>query len=174
MGLLLKQVFGLVKLLNSETGHNQIAAGVAAGFVLGMSPAVSLQSLLIFVCLFFFRIQIGAAFLSAFFFAFVAYLFDPIFDAIGRGILEMPALQPLFTTLYNMPLVPWTRFNNSVVIGAGVVALAFSPAIFFLTRALVLKYRETVVARFQETKFWKAIKATSIYNWYYSYDRLFG
>src|SRR5688500_8333794 len=107
MTLLLKQLFGLFKLLNSDTGSNQIAAGVAAGFVLGMTPALSLQSLLIFICMFIFRIQIGAAFLSAFFFAFVAFLLDPIFHGVGMWILNVPALQGLFTTLYNMPIIPF-------------------------------------------------------------------
>ncbi len=143
MGLLLRPLFGLIKLLNSETGRNQIAAGVAVGFILGMSPMLSLQSLLILVCLVLFRIQIGAALLAAFFFSFVAYLLDPIFDRLGGAILEMSSLKPLFTTLYNMPVVPWTRFNNSIVIGAGVTALVLCPAIFFVTRTVVSKYRSS-------------------------------
>ena len=32
----------------------------------------------------------------------------------------------------------------------------------------------TVVARFKQTKFWKAIQATSFYKWYYTYDNLYG
>ena len=56
MGLLLNLLFALVKLLNSETGETQIAAGVAAGFILGMTPAFSLQTLLVFLCLFLFVI----------------------------------------------------------------------------------------------------------------------
>lgn len=174
MGLLLKQVFAFLKLLNSETGNNQIAAGIAAGFILGMTPALSLQSLAVFILLFFFRIQIGAAFLSAFFFAFIAYLLDPIFDSVGSTILEMPSLQGLFTTLYNMPIVPFTRFNNSVVMGSGVVAFALSPLIFILSNILIHKYRVTVVARIKNTKIWKALQATSLYKWYYKYDQLYG
>ena len=41
MTLILKQMFSLLKLLNSETGTNQIAAGVALGFIMGMAPAFS-------------------------------------------------------------------------------------------------------------------------------------
>lgn len=174
MGLLLKQLFGLFKLLNSETGQNQIAAGVAAGFILGMTPAFSLQSALVFLCLFFFRIQIGMAFLSAFFFAFIAWLLDPVFHAVGSAVLQAPALQGLFTTLYNMPIVPFTRFNNTVVMGSGVVAVLLSPAVFFVSRTLVVKYRVAVVERFKQTKLWKAVKATSLYNWYFTYDKLYG
>lgn len=173
MSLILKQLFALVKLLNSETGQNQIAAGVAAGFILGMTPALSLQSILVFLCLFFFRIQIGMAFLSAFFFAFIAWLLDPVFHQVGTAVLSMGALEGVFTTLYNMPIIPFTRFNNSVVMGSGVIALLLSPLIFFLSRSLVVKYRATVVAKLKQTKLWKAVQATSFYKWYYSYDNLY-
>lgn len=173
MGLLLKQLFGLLKLLNSETGQNQIAAGVAAGFILGMTPSLSLQSILVFLCLFLFRIQIGMAFLAAFFFAFIAWILDPVFHTVGAAILGAPALQGLFTTLYNMPIVPFTRFNNTIVMGSGVIALALSPLVYFLSRTIVSKYRATIMANLQQTKFWKAIQATSFYKWYYTYDNLY-
>ncbi len=174
MSLILKQLFALIKMLNSETGENQIATGVAAGFILGMTPAFSLQSVLVFLCLFFFRIQIGMAFLSAFFFAFVAWILDPLFHAIGWQILHLEALQGVFTRLYNMPILPFTRFNNTVVMGSGVLAIALSPVIFVVSKSLVKRYRETVLQRIQQTKLWKVVKATSLYKWYYTYDNLYG
>lgn len=174
MTFLLKQIFAFLKMLNSETGHNQIAAGIAAGFILGMTPALSLQSFLVFVIIFFFRVQAGAAFLSAFFFAFAAYLLDRVFHAVGTSVLSAPSLQPLFTTMYNVPLLPLTRFNNTLVMGSGVVTLIAFPFVFFISRMLILKYRQTVVAQFKQTKFWKAVQATSLYKWYYTYDNLYG
>lgn len=173
MALILKQIFQLIKLLNSETGTNQIAAGIAAGFILGMSPALSLQSLVLFLLIIVFRIQFGACLLSAFFFKFVAYLLDPAFHAVGANILEMGGLRDLFITLYNMPLVPLTRFNNSVVMGSGVVGFLLSPVVFFVSKLMIQKYREKILAKFQETKLWKAVKATSLYKWYYKYDNLY-
>lgn len=174
MGLLLKQLFGLIKLLNSETGTNQIATGVAAGFILGMTPALSLQSLLVFICIFLFRIQIGAAFIAAFFFAFVAFLLDPVFHFVGTFILQLSLFEPLFTKLYNMPILPYTRFNNTIVMGSGVVAIALSPVVFVLTKVLVKKYRVAVVARIKNTRAWKALQSTSLYQWYYQYNRFYG
>jgi uncharacterized protein (TIGR03546 family) len=174
MTLLLRQFFSFLKMLNSETGHNQIAAGIACGFILGMTPALSLQTLLVFLIVFFFRVQFGAAALAAFFFKFVAYLLDPAFHAVGSSVLEMPALQGLFTSLYNMPIVPLTRFNNTIVMGSGVVTILAFPFVFLLSRAMILKYRVTILARIQQTKFWKAVKATSLYEWYYKYDKLYG
>ena len=174
MGLILKQIFAFIKMLNSETGQNSLAAGIAAGFILGMSPMLSLQGILVLLCIFFFRIQMGAAFLAAFFFAFIGWILDPVFHSFGSAILETESLQGLFTAMYNMPLVPLTRFNNSIVMGAGVVAILLSPVIYFLSLFMIVKYRTTVLAWIKETKLWKAIKATSLYNWYYSYDKLYG
>lgn len=173
MTLILKQIFAFLKMLNSETGHNSLAAGVAAGFILGFSPMLSLQSILVLLCIFIFRIQMGAAFLAAFFFAFIGWLLDPAFHALGTAILENQALEPLFTKMYNMPLVPLTRFNNSIVMGAGVLTIIFSPVIYFVSLFLIMKYRVAVLARFKATKFWKAVQATSFYKWYYTYDKLY-
>jgi uncharacterized protein (TIGR03546 family) len=171
MGLILKQIFAFIKLLNSETGNVSIAAGLTCGFILGMTPVLSLQSLIIFLILFFFRIQIGAAFLAAFFFKFAAYLIDPLFDVVGGKVLEMESLQGFFTTLYNMPLIPYTRFNNSIVMGSAVITFALSPFVFIASQYFVVKYRVHVLARFKTTKVWKAIEATKFYQWYYKYNQ---
>lgn len=174
MTLILKQIFSLLKVLNSDTGENQIAAGLACGLILGFAPAFSLQTVIVIIMLFFFRIQVAAAFASAFFFAFIGFLLDPVFDSIGKSVLEMQGLKELFTAMYNMPIIPFTKFYNSIVMGAMVVSFALFPFMFFLTKKLVIKYRLTVVAKLEKTKFWKAVKATSFYKWYAKYDQLYG
>ena len=171
MGLLLKQIFSFLKLLNSETGTNQIATGVAVGFILGMTPVFSLQTLVAFALLFLFRIQIGAAFLTAFFFKFVAYLLDPVFHQVGSMMLEIPSLRPLFTTLYNMPIIPFTRFNNSIVMGSFVAGLILALPVYILSNVLIKKYRTTVVARFKGTKVFRAWKTSKLYNLYDKYQQ---
>lgn len=174
MTLLLKQIFAFFRLLNSETGTNQLASGLAVGLILGFSPFLSIQTLVILFLLFFFRIQMGAAFLSAFFFKFVAFLIDPVADKLGRSVLENESLKPLFTEMYNMPLVPMTRFNNSIVMGSAILGLILVIPMFFVFRSLVVKYRATVVARFKHTKLWKTFAATKFYNWYTKYTELYG
>jgi uncharacterized protein (TIGR03546 family) len=83
----------------------------------------------------------------------------------------MHALEGLFTTLYNMPVVPFTRFNNSIVMGSGVITILLSPIVFIISKRLILQYREKVVARFKDTKVWKAVQATKFYQWYYKYEQ---
>ncbi|MCR9204128.1 MAG: TIGR03546 family protein [Halobacteriovoraceae bacterium] len=174
MTLLLKQVFNLLKLLNSDTGTISISSGIALGFVLGMSPFLSLQGLLILMICLFFRVQLGAVFVSAFFFSFIAYLLDPMFHSMGENLLTSPGLVGLWTTLFNMPLIPLTRFNNSIVMGAGALGFALTPIVFLLSNFLIKKYRTLVVEKIKDTKLWKAIKATSLFKWYHKYDSLYG
>lgn len=174
MTLLLKQIFSFFRLLNSETGTNQLAAGLACGLLLGFAPFLSLQTLLVLFLIFFFRIQMGAAFLAAFFFKFIAYLIDPAADHLGRAVLEAPSLRPLFTEMYNMPLVPLTRFNDSIVMGSMVMSLLLLIPAFFFFKFIIHKYRMTVVARFKQSKIWKAIAATKFYGWYTKYHELYG
>ena len=174
MSLLLKQLFNFFKLLNSDTGTNQLAWGLALGLIMGFAPFLSIQTFAVLFVIFFFRVQIGAAFISAFFFKFIAFLFDQPAHHFGKMILESDSLKPLFVSMYNMPLVPMTRFNNSIVMGSMIVSLVLLPFVFFGFRMGIIKYRATVVARFKNTKIWKGFVATRFYNWYCKYDELYG
>lgn len=173
MTLILKQIFAFLRILNSDTGHNQLAAGLALGVFLGFAPFFSLQTLLVFVCVFFFRVQLGAAFLSAFFFKFIAYILDPVADPIGRWALEVEFLRPFYVHIYNMPIIPFTQFNNSIVMGSLIISILLTPPLFFIFRSLIVKYRVLVVAQFKSTKVWKAFTATKFYNWYCTYAKLY-
>lgn len=174
MTLLLKQILNLIKLLHSDTGQNQIAAGLAFGVFLGFAPMISLQTVLVLLIVFIFRIQLGAAFLSAFFFKLVAFLLDPVADPIGRSLLENASLRPTWTYMYNVPLLPMTRFNNSIILGSFAISIVLCPILFFVFKKLILKYRSTIAQRLETTKLWKAIKATKFYDWYGKYRDLYG
>jgi uncharacterized protein (TIGR03546 family) len=174
MAFLLKQIFSFFQLLNSETGHNQIASGICVGLILGFSPVISLQTILAILLLLIFRIQIGAATLSAFFFKFIAFLFDPLSDHVGRAVLESDGLKSTFIQLYNMPVIPFTRFYNSITMGSAVISICLSPFVFFISRALILKYRLKVVSKFRSTRIWKLWTGTKFYQWYSSYKEMVG
>lgn len=173
MTFLVKQVLSLFKLLNSDTGTNQIASGIACGLILGFAPFFSLQTALVILLLLFFRIQIGAAFIAAFFFSLIAWALDPIANLLGIFVLELPSLKTLFTSLYNMPIVPLTRFNNSIVMGSGILTVLLFPIIFFVSRILIAQYRETIVTRYKQTRFFKLIQASTLYKLYAKYDELY-
>jgi uncharacterized protein (TIGR03546 family) len=174
MTLIIKQILNLIRLLHSENGPNQIALGLTLGVFLGFSPFLSLQTFLILFILLIFRVQFGIAMLSAFFFKFLAYLIDPVANSLGKWVLELPSLRPIWTELYNMPLVPFTRFNNSIVMGSFVFALIIAPVLFLIFKFVVVKYRVHIGAALENTKAWKAFKATKIYDYYLKYNDLYG
>ncbi|HPI40526.1 MAG TPA: TIGR03546 family protein [Pseudobdellovibrionaceae bacterium] len=172
MTLILKQFINFIKLLNSETGTYQIASGLSLGMMIGFAPFFSIQTLLFFFLVFIFRIQVGAAFFSAFFFKIFAYILDPLFNQMGQKTLELEILKPLFTTLANLPLIPFTRFNNSIVMGSMMTSLVLFIPSFFIFKFLILKYRVLVFERFQNSKFWKVLTASKVYFLYQKYSNL--
>jgi len=174
MILLFKQLFGLLKILNSETGETQIAAGMSLGLILGFSPFFSLQTPLVFLIILIFRVQASAAFLAGFFFAFIAWMTDPIADVLGRHILESTSLRPLFGILYNMPIIPLTRFNDSVVMGSFAIAIILTVPCFYFFRWAIRRYRILVVSKLKSTRWWKVMKSTTLYKWYAKYEALYG
>jgi uncharacterized protein (TIGR03546 family) len=174
MTIILREIFKLLKILNSETGTQQIAIAMSLGFILGFSPFISLQGIFIILLIVFLRVQAAAAFVTAFFFSLIAYILDPVFHQLGSFILELKDLQGFWTYLYNLPLVPYTKFYNSVVMGAGAFGIIFAPIFYFISLVLIKNYRLTVVERFQKTKFWKGLQATQAYKWYIKYEEYFG
>ena len=172
MTLIIKQIISLIRLLHSENGTHQIVWGITLGCFLGFAPLISIQALFVLLILLVFNIQFGAAFISAFAFKFIAYLFDPVADQFGQFLLEHPDLKNIWTTLYNTPLVPFTRFNNSIVMGSLIVSLILSPIIYILSFYLIKKYREVIVKKVSESKTWKAFMASKIYFWYKKYEEL--
>ncbi len=171
MTFLLKELFSLIRILNSETGAKQIALGFTLGFILGLSPWLSIQGLAIILIILIFRVQAAAAFVAATIFSFVAYIFDPFIHSIGKYVLKHDTLEGLWTYLYNAPLVPYTEFNNSIVMGGAVLGILLAPFLYFIFYKLVSKYQSTIVSKFKDTKFWKAFKGSVIYNWYITYEK---
>jgi uncharacterized protein (TIGR03546 family) len=96
----------------------------------------------------------------------LGFLFDPLFHAIGLSLLRSQSLRPLWTDVFNTPLVPYTNFNNTVVLGSVVGWLVLAVPIFFAARYGVARYRATIGERVRQSKFYKAITASQVYNWY--------
>jgi uncharacterized protein (TIGR03546 family) len=94
------------------------------------------------------------------------FVLDPVFDWIGAGLLQAPSLRPLWTSWYNTPLVPYTNFNNTVVLGSVAGWLVLAVPIFFAARWAVARYRATVGERVRQSKFYKAVTASQAYNVY--------
>ena len=100
MLLLLKLLQQLVKTLNSDGTPGQIAAGMALGAVLGLTPLINLHNLAILGAIMVLNVSFPGAMLGWALAVPVGFVLDPVFDVIGRRLLlETPALTPLWTVM---------------------------------------------------------------------------
>jgi uncharacterized protein (TIGR03546 family) len=163
---LLKFIQSLIKTLHSEGTPGQVAAGMALGAALGLTPLVNVHNLVVFSLIVLLNVSFGGGMLGWMLFVPLGFLLDPLFHAIGLQLLEAPSLRPLWTSWYNTPLVPYTNFNNTVVLGSVIGWLVLAVPIFFAARWAVARYRATIGARVQQSRFYKAITASKVYNIY--------
>jgi uncharacterized protein (TIGR03546 family) len=164
---LVKLVQSLVKALHSEGTPGQVAAGIALGSILGLTPLVSLHNAVVFGLIVLLNVSFPAAMLGWVLFVPIGFLLDPVFDHIGHVLLlHTPALTSFWTTLYNTPVVPLSNFNNTVTLGSLVFSLVFFLPLFFAARWGIARYRATIGERVKQSKWYRAVTASKVYNLY--------
>jgi uncharacterized protein (TIGR03546 family) len=156
-----------VKALNSEGTPGQVAAGMAVGACLGLTPLISLHNLLIVGAILFFRVSVPGATLGWLIFTPVGFALDPLFDALGAALLaDTSALRGLWVFLYNAPVLALGNPTNTIVVGSLVGWVVSVLPIYFAMRWLVAKYRATIYERYKDAKVFRAMRASKAYNLY--------
>ncbi len=162
----LNMLKSLLSVLQSEVSPSQIAWGAALGAVVGFAPFSCLHKYIFTVIILLVNVDLGAAALATTVFGLVGLTTDPIADWIGYYLLTgIPLLQPLWVKLFNMPIVPFTRFYNTVVLGNFIISLLLFVPVIMFTRWFVRYYRTHLsdkVAR------WKIMQLFNITNTAYS------
>lgn len=166
MLVLIKLIQSLIKTLHSAGTPGQVAAGMALGSALGLTPLMNLHNLLIFSLLVLLNVSFGGGMLGWMLFVPVGFLLDPLFDKIGLSLLTAPGLRDFWTDWTNTPILPFTNFNNTIVLGSFVFWVVMAVPIFFAARYGVARYRATVGERVRQSRFYKAVTASQAYNVY--------
>ncbi|NUO63065.1 MAG: TIGR03546 family protein [Gemmatimonadaceae bacterium] len=162
----LKLLQSLVKELHSDGTPAQVAFGAALGAALGLTPIANVHNVVIFALLLLLNVSFGAGMLAWAVFVPLGFALDPLFHQIGRALLTSRALAPMWTSWFNAPLVPYTNFNNTVVLGSVVGWLVLFAPIFFLAKWLIVRYRATYGERVRQSKLYRAVTASQAYNVY--------
>ena len=164
---LLKLLRSLIKTLHSDGSPGQIAAGVALGAALGLTPIANAHNALVLLLLAVLNVSFAAGMLAWGLFVPIGFLFDPLFDRLGHWLLvDARSLRGLWTAWDNIPGLALTNFNNTVVLGSVVAWLALFVPIYFLARYGVVRYRATLGERVKRSRFYKALHASQLYNVY--------
>lgn len=165
----MKILVSFFRALNEKASPRALAGGFALGAIIGLTPKGSLHNAVILVLIFLLPVNKSASLVSLALFSMVAYLLDPMFNRVGESLLTSSPLQGVWTALYNAPVVPWTSFNNTLVLGSLAVALILFVPIFSVTSQVVTKYRERVVAVASK---WKIIHLIKVSKFYMLYEKL--
>ncbi|GHV95047.1 hypothetical protein AGMMS50293_13670 [Spirochaetia bacterium] len=147
----------LILALNGNVKKSQLAAGFAWGLLLGLVPAGNFFWIVLFLVSFFFTHNHGSKLFSMAVLKLLSPVIAPLVDVLGWELLHIEALQPFFTTLYNMPFVPFTKFNNTLVAGGLAGGIVLWLPVFLLFMALIPLYRNTVAPKIRNLKLIKAV-----------------
>ncbi len=158
----------LIKIIRSAASPSQIAGGFILGMMIGLSPSlVNLTNLILILLLIILNVNLATALFSFAIFSGIAYLIDPLSHSLGYFLLvDMQSLRGLWVSFYNAPILPYTFFYNTVVLGSFLIALILLLPSYFLVKQGVIKYREKYEPRVQNWKWMKLLKSSQIYRWY--------
>ena len=147
----------LFKAFNSSQTPWQMSLAISLGMVMGLTPLIGWQSIIIVLFVLIINVHIGLFIVSSGFFAGLAYLLDPSFESLGYSILTNPNLQDYFTTAYNSSIMRMTYFNNTLVIGSSIVAFALLAPMYFILDAVVYIYRLKIASVLQKYTIFKTL-----------------
>ena len=116
-----------------DTPH-QLGLGMALGVAVGLIPKDSLIPYVIGVV----AILSTANLLCFGIGVVMAHVVSPALDhlthLIGSWFLTFSPLEPVWATLTELPLMPWTRFNNTVVMGTLIFGILLAVPVYTMTR----------------------------------------
>lgn len=130
----------------NEAPVEQISLGVILGMFVGLLP-VSINSVIIGFFLMALKTDKTSGILTVLIFGLFGGLIDPLAHLCGYFVLvQVSFLQPIWTALYNMPLLAFSGFNNTVVMGNTLLGLLLIVPLHLGVKHGLAKYRATTFA----------------------------
>ncbi len=96
----------------------------------------------------------------------VGYI-DPIANKIGEIVLvDITWLTGLWTWLYNLPIIPFSNFNNTVMMGSLTLAFILAFPIYLLSEFLIDQYQKKYREKVMQLHVLKVLKASKIVDFF--------
>jgi uncharacterized protein (TIGR03546 family) len=163
----LQIIKSFIQILRSGQTPRQIAGGFALGAIVGLMPFFTLQGLFLWLVIFVLDVNLSATLLAVTLFALVAYIIDPLLHSLGYFLLvDSSSLHAFWISLYNAPIAPLTRFNNTVVLGSFVAGFLLFAPVYFGMHRFVLAYRARLHTRVEQLKIYQIISKSGLVKWY--------
>ncbi len=127
-----------------------IAFGCAVGMIIGLMPKGNLTAAAISMFVLATQANLAAAAVSGTLFSWAGVWTDPLAHRLGSAILTQPAWQKSFARLYELPLMPWTALNNTVVVGSLALSLALFYPVYRLTWLMFSRHQARIAEKLRE------------------------
>ncbi|MCW7753558.1 TIGR03546 family protein [Desulfobotulus sp. H1] len=163
---MIQPIASFLKILNSEASPAQISLALCFAMVAGFIPFFNPFTLCVLFVVLVLRVNLSAFLLGWGFCTVLAFVMDPLFHSLGLVLLSFTGLEALWTSLYNIPLIRLTHFNNTVMMGSLVVSFLLFIPLFFMLQFLIGKYRGHFMGWIQKTRMAQIIKGTKVFMAY--------
>lgn len=164
---ILRPIFILFDLIRLESSPLQVSLAILLGAFFAVTPMLTPQFALAFLVLCVVRLNLLAVLLSYIFFFLLTLPLQNFFSDIGRHLLVLtPTLRRLWAGLYHWPIFPFTEFNNTLVLGSGVVFALISIPLFVTSYFLYRIYAPGIFLRFQQSRAGLSIRASLFFRRY--------
>jgi uncharacterized protein (TIGR03546 family) len=163
--IITRVIFRVIGWFEKYSSHQELSLGICLGMLLGLSSINSLQFWLGLALFFVIRANLTSLILSQFLFALVGYLGSPLFNYLGDYFLTRRALFSFWARLYESPIIPFTNFYNSYVLGRLMISVFLFVPLYAISK-LLINLLEPVVYHW-----WRTTKLYILYRTYKPYAR---
>ena len=162
----LRSVFKLFKVMNSETAAESLAAALALGTFLGFVPLFSLQGVVVVLAVLFLRVNVTLALATMLATTLLAGVLEPTLHGIGIALLEREGWIGLWTAVDGSAVLSAMRLTNSVTLGGTLVGAAALVPVGLAGLAFVRFYRDRVEGWILRSRLFTFLKSLRIYSLY--------
>ncbi|MFN7738292.1 MAG: TIGR03546 family protein [Pirellula sp.] len=135
------------RLLTEISQHRtpeQIAWGLAIGVSFGLVPMDSIISVMLLIAILILPVNHLCAAVAFVSMALVSRFVAPIPNALGLWILSHQWVVSALSVIYSLPLVPWLRLNNTMVVGGLFLGILSVAPNYITLRWLVRRTHSTI------------------------------
>lgn len=130
---MMKLLSSVRKAVAGRKHPHQLAWAVAFGLLLGIVPHGNLLAVALVIFVLTLKLNHAMAGLTAIGISFAATRLDPYSHQVGDFVLSHPEMHRFAASAWQLPLMPWTDLNNSVVMGSLLIGLVSLLPCFVLT-----------------------------------------
>lgn len=145
----------IIRLFDSNTSPDEVAAGVCLGMFFGFIPLNGPMAILLFVCFLLFKInRLAAMLILPLFKLFYIVGIRALADLLGGYILiDAGFLAPFWKWIISLPVIAYLDINNTLVVGGLLISGLLTFPVYIGSKKGIVVLREKYFDKISNSKF---------------------